>query len=86
VPPQHSGKQVRVSAQAGTITIHCGDLIIAEHREAARPRSSVVLPEHAADLWKMSLQRDASPPPPSWRMNFTQAVAVRPLESYEVAA
>jgi transposase len=86
VPPEHSGKTVAVQASAGSIVIRCGDLIIAEHQEAAKPRSSVVLPEHAADLWKMSLQRETSPPPPSWRMSFTQEVASRPLESYEVAA
>jgi transposase len=85
VPPEHSGKTVAVEASAGKIIIRCQDLVIAEHREAAIPRSSVVLPEHAAALWKMSLQRETSPPPPSWRMSFTQEVATRPLESYEVA-
>jgi hypothetical protein len=84
VPPQHSGKTVAVEASAGTIFIRCDDLIIAEHEEAVKPHSSVVLPEHAAALWKMSLQRETSPPP-SWQMRFTQEVASRPLESYEVA-
>ncbi len=85
VPPEHSGKTVAVAASAGLIIIRCNDLIIAEHEEAAKPRSSMVLPEHAAALWKMSLQRETSPPP-SWQMRFTQEVASRPLESYEVAA
>jgi transposase len=85
VPPEHSGKTVAVQASAGLIIIRCGDLIIAEHEEAVKPRSSVVLPEHAAALWKMSLQRETSPPP-SWQMRFTQEVASRPLENYEVAA
>jgi len=85
VPPEHSGKTVAVQASAGLIIIRCGDLIIAEHEEAAKPRSSMVSPEHAAALWKMSLQRETSPPP-SWQMRFTQEVASRPLESYEVAA
>ena len=85
VPPEHSGKTVAVQARAGLIIIRCNDLIIAEHEEAVKPRSSMVSPEHAAALWKMSLQRETSPPP-SWQMRFTQEVASRPLESYEVAA
>jgi transposase len=86
VPPEHSGKKVVIESAQGNIVIRCDELIIAEHAQAPIPHSSVVHPDHAAQLWKMSLEQSASPPPPSWNIRFSQEVATRALSSYEEAA
>ncbi len=86
VPPEHTQKRVQVEAVKGNIIIRCQDLIIAEHPVATREHSSVVAPDHAAALWKSSLEQTTAPPPPPWNIRFSQEVVTRPLASYEEAA
>jgi len=45
IPPEHAGKPVLVEADDQRIVIRTGDLVIAEHQRAARPDSSIILPE-----------------------------------------
>jgi transposase len=85
VPPEHVGQTVTVLAEQGRIIIRCGQLILAEHAQAAKPGSSMVAAEHAAALWKLALPR-VSTPPPGWHLRFQQEVATRPLNAYEGVA
>jgi transposase len=86
VPPEHVGRTVLVEEGGTQIRIHCGDLIIAEHRRAERPGQQVITPEHAAALWQLSTG-GATPPParetPSFQLTFQQGVAATPLSVYE---
>jgi transposase len=81
VPPEHVGRIVEVSCEAGKIVIHSGDLIVAEHAAASKPGSSITQKEHLDELWKLAMQR-APEPLPNWRLTFEQAVAATPLEHY----
>jgi transposase len=89
VPPEHVGKTVLVEQGEVQIRIHCGDLVIAEHRKAERPGQHVVTPEHAAALWQLSTG-GSNPPPashsPSFQVTFQQGVAATPLSVYEALA
>lgn len=89
VPPEHVGKTVLVEEGDLQIRIHCGDLVIAEHRKAERPGQQVVAPEHAAALWQLSTG-GSSPPPashsPHFQVTFQQGVAATPLSVYEALA
>ena len=85
IPPEHAGKPVFVEAYDQRIVIRAGDLIIAEHQRATRPHSSIVLPEHLAALWQLSLKQ-LVPPAPSWQLSFNDEVAITPLVAYEQTA
>jgi len=85
VPPAYVGRRVAVQASPQTVRIQAGDLIIAEHRRAPKPYSSVMRPEHVEALWQLTLNRPA-PPQPHWELTFNQQVPVRSLTAYEEVA
>lgn len=62
VPPQHIGNSVAVVASSGVVIIRQGELVIAEHRQAASPGQSIVCREHLAQLWKITHEQTARPP------------------------
>jgi hypothetical protein len=39
---------------------------------------------HLEAMWKLSLQRPKSPPPPRWQLTFDTGVQTTPLTAYEV--
>jgi hypothetical protein len=61
VPPAYAAKSVEVAGHGGQIIIRTGDVVIAEHREAARPGQCIVAREHLAELWKVT-QEHIKPP------------------------
>ena len=86
VPPEHVGHTVLVEEGELQIRIHCGDVVIAEHRKAERPGQQVITPEHAAELWRLSTGGSTPPPAshaPSFQLTFQQGVAETPLSVYE---
>lgn len=84
VPPENVGKSVLVCSRNGQITIHCNDLIIAEHAVADKPGSCVAQPDQLAEIWKFTLNRSKEPVP-HWDLTFDQSVATHPLAGYEEA-
>jgi transposase len=89
VPPEHVGGKVTVLAVGGRICIRVGELIVAEHVPAARPRSCVITPEHLQAMWQRTVSRATAQrhdPPPRCDVRFTPAVEHRPLASYTEAA
>lgn len=84
VPPVYVGRDVTVelAADAGTVVIRSGDMIVAEHPAAQRRGESVTRKEHIDELWKLALQRTPSPLP-NWRLTFDHEVARTPLDRYE---
>jgi len=85
VPPEHVGKTVLVELGDQKVTVRSDDLIIAEHRPAKRPGSTVVNKQHVADMWRISLGRPSTPAP-HWDVTFNQLVATVPLSVYEEVA
>jgi hypothetical protein len=79
VPPAYVGREVTVelSGDQGTVIIHSGDAIVAEHRAASKPGESLTHKEHLDELWKLALQRSPAPLP-NWRMTFDHTVAATP--------
>jgi transposase len=61
VPPTYAGRPVEVAAAGGQVVIRAGDLVVAEHREAARPGQSVVAKDHVAELWRLTGERVKPP-------------------------
>jgi transposase len=87
VPPEHAGKTVQVSAQGGQIIVHCGDMIIAEHRQALKPGQCMVDREHLAQLWKLTQQQTRVPDThPDWQLTFNQPVQHMSLQQFEEVA
>ncbi|MDF9828585.1 transposase [Ereboglobus sp. PH5-10] len=87
VPPAHAGKTVFVESAAGRVYIRSGELIVAEHPQAARAGQSVAEPEHLAEVWRLSVPGPHADKAPSWRLSFETAVPVSPLSAYaEVSA
>jgi transposase len=89
VPPEHVGARVAVTAQSGRIVIRSGELIVAEHTPAARPRSCVIAPAHLQAMWQRTVRASASErhePPPRCDVRFTGAVEQRPLSAYAEAS
>ncbi len=62
VPPAHVGAAVAVTASGGQVVIRSGDVVVAEHRQAAQPGQCVVARDHLAELWKVTHQQTAAPP------------------------
>src|SRR5437899_3899382 len=84
VPPAHAGQTVQVAADAGMVTIRCGDLIIAEHPQALKSGQCLVQREHLDDLWKLAVARTPLPQDhPRWQFNGSMEVQQRPLRAYE---
>lgn len=84
VPPAYVGRQVTIELghQGRSVMIRSGDAIVAEHPLAARPGESITHKEHLDELWKLAVQRTATPPP-NWRLTFDHAAAATPLECYQ---
>jgi hypothetical protein len=85
VPPEYAGQPVTIGSEGQRVVIRVGDMIVAEHAVAERAGSSVADRAHVAAMWKLSLQRPTSPPPPRWQLTFEAGVQATPLTAYEVA-
>jgi transposase len=83
VPPAYAGKVVQVAAEAGQICIRTGDMIIAEHRQAAQGGQCIVEKEHLAELWKLTAERTPVPREPRWHLDLTPSVQQMPLTAFE---
>ena len=59
-----------------------GEVIVAEHARAAGPGAEVVDPIHIAEMWKLTMKRQASPPRAQEKFLF-QMVEATPLTIYE---
>ncbi len=89
VPPEQVGARVAVLAEGGRIVIRHGDLIVAEHACAPKPRSCVIAREHLQALWQRTVRQAASErhgPPPRCAVRFDQAVEQRALSVYAEVA
>lgn len=64
VPPDFAGKPVEVAAAGGVVVIRSGDLVIAEHRQAAQPGQCIAARAHIAELWRVTHELVARPPQP----------------------
>lgn len=62
VPPAYSGRPVEVAASGQVVRVRAGDVVIAEHREAAARGQCVVDKEHLAELWRVTNEQTARPP------------------------
>ena len=85
VPPEYAGEKVSVGLEDRRVVIRARDMIVAEHTAAERPGSCVAERSHLEAMWKLSLQRPKSPPPPRWQLTFDTGVQTTPLTAYEVA-
>jgi transposase len=89
VPPEHVGTKVSVLREGGRIFIRTGDVIVAEHAQAAKPRSCVIAPEHLEAMWRRTVSKAITgrhAPPPRCDVTFTPAVEQRPLAVYAEVA
>jgi hypothetical protein len=89
VPPEHVGSKVCVLCEGGRLYIRTGEVIVAEHTQAAKPRSCVIAPEHLEALWRRTVSRaitERHAPPPRCDVTFTPAVEQRPLAVYAEVA
>lgn len=85
VPPEHVGCKVAVLAAAGNICIRIGELLVAEHAPAPKPRSCVIAPPHLQAMWQRTVSKATAQrhePPPRCDVRFTPAVEHRSLASY----
>ena len=83
VPPGFAGKPVEVAAAGGQVVIRCGDVVVAEHREAALPGQCIAAREHIAELWRITHERVAAPPRPERSLVATPEVQRVDLRIYE---
>jgi len=86
VPPEYVGQHVIVECGAQRVVVRAGDMVIAEHAPAPRPGACMTQKEHIEALWRLSVQRTALPPAPSWHIGFRGPVAATPLSIYEEVA
>lgn len=82
VPPKMVGRKVTVESGYGKISVLAGDMIVAEHRLATGTRESVTDPEHAAAMWKLTLNRQDVPKAAAAKL-LVQVPDQRPLKVYE---
>lgn len=86
VPPAHAGKTVQILAEAGLVTIRCGDVIIAEHVQALKSGQCLVQREHLDELWKLAAAQTPLPQDrPRWQLTNALEVQQRSLQVYEEA-
>lgn len=85
IPPEYAGEKVSVGCEDRRVVIRARDMIVAEHLAAERPGSCVADRAHLEALWKLSLHKPQSPPPPRWQLTFDAGVQATPLAAYEVA-
>jgi transposase len=89
VPPEYVGSKVCVLCESGRLYIRTGDVIIAEHTRAARPRSCVIAPAHLEAMWRRTVSQTIAgrhAPPPRCDVTFASAVEERPLAVYAEVA
>lgn len=82
VPPRSVGQKVVVEGKFGKITVLEGKTIIAEHRQAPGKGESVCDPLHAAEMWKLTLDREDVPKANPAKL-LVQIPDQRPLTVYE---
>lgn len=82
MPPEYAGQTLSIGQQEQKIIIRTQNMIVAEHRPAAKAGSTIADPIHLAALWKLSLQNTQAPPP-RWQLTFDQQVARTPLLAYQ---
>jgi len=83
VPPEYAGQSVEVAHAGGQIIVRTGDLIIAEHTQAARPGQCIVDKEHLAELWKITEQQIQPPSEVKWQQQDQEAVEQVNLDVFE---
>jgi len=83
VPPPYAGKTVAVASQGGMIIVQCGDMIIAEHRQALKAGQCIVNKTHIAELWKLTEQQVQLPQRSRWHIDFSEAVQTVSLQVFE---
>jgi transposase len=86
VPPSHIGSTVVVAEVGGLVTVHAGDMIVAEHRAAIRPGQQIVDKEHLAALWQVVAAQTDEPDRPRWHFGGVPDVQVVPLDVYATVA
>jgi transposase len=84
VPPTHAGQSVQVTAAGGLVTIRCGDVVVAEHSQAAKTGQCLVQRAHLDELWKLAAARTpVSQEHPRWHLTTAPEVQQRSLQTYE---
>ncbi len=83
VAPQAVGKTVLIEQDEKLIRVKSDHLIIAEHQVSAKKNADVINPEHAAEMWKLSLGNTPVPNSRKLQVMFNSEVAVTPLQRYE---
>lgn len=83
VAPQAVGKTVLIEQDEQILRVKSDDLIIAEHQVSARKNADVINPEHAAEMWRLSLGKTPVPNSRKLQVMFNSEVAVTPLQRYE---
>ncbi|MEY4488179.1 MAG: hypothetical protein RIQ79_687 [Verrucomicrobiota bacterium] len=89
VPPEHVGVKVAVIAEGGRIFIRLGEVVIADHLPAAKPRACVTLPAHLEAMWQRTVRKTTSErhgPPPRCVVSFETEVEHRSLDVYAEVA
>lgn len=86
VPPAVVGQQVIVEQGEQRVLVRLGEVIIVEHKAAARSGESVVKAEHVAEMWHLAMARTKVPPISKGQLLFEQTVEARSLSVYEEVA
>lgn len=86
VPPAVVGQQVIVEQGEQRVLVRLGEVIVAEHKAAARSGESIVKAEHVAEMWHLAMARTQAPPVSKGQILFEQTVEARPLSVYEEVA
>ncbi len=83
VAPKAVGKTVLIEQDEQILRVTSDDLIIAEHQVSVKKNADVINPEHAAEMWKLSLGNTPVPNSRKLQVMFNSEVAVTPLQRYE---
>lgn len=83
VPPEMAGREVVVGRSEQNVTIRCGEMIVAQHRMAARGGLTVADPDHVAAMWKLTLGLSEPEVLERWTIRFDTPVAKASLAAYE---
>ena len=89
VPPEHVGIKVSVVAEGGRIFIRLGEVVIADHPPAAKPRGCVIAPAHLEAMWRRTVSKTTAErhrPPPRCVVTFSPEVEHRSLDVYAEVA
>ena len=80
--PEAAGKSVLIEHHQQKI--YCNDLVVAEHKIADKPNSTVSKHEHISTMWKLTLQQSSKPKTSQSRVMLNeQQVESRSLNVYE---